>query len=250
MIRVIPCLDMKDGRVVKGVQFVSLRDIGDPVEAARAYEEAGADELVLLDIAATSEARDTAAAAVERVAGAISIPLAVGGGVRTVRDFERLFAAGAAKVSVNTAAVDRPELIQEAAEAFGSERVVVAVDAKKVDGAWHVLKAGGMVDTGVDALEWVREVERRGAGEILLTSLDRDGVQNGYDLELTRAVADAVSVPVIASGGAGNLEHFSEAVTEGGASAVLAASLFHDGDLTVGQVKDHLASRGIPVRGR
>lgn len=250
MIRVIPCLDMKDGRVVKGVQFVSLRDIGDPVQAAKAYEEAGADELVLLDIAATSEARDTATTAVERVAEAISIPLAVGGGVRTVQDFERLFAAGAAKVSVNSAAVERPELIREAVEAFGSERVIVAVDAKKVDGAWHVLKAGGMVDTGVDALEWVQEAEKMGAGEILLTSLDRDGVQNGYDLELTRAVTDAVSIPVTASGGAGKLEHFSEAVTEGGASAVLAASLFHDGDLTVGQVKDHLASCGIPVRGR
>lgn len=246
--RIIPCLDMKEGRVVKGVQFVSLRDAGDPVECAKTYEAAGADEIVLLDITATTDNRKTTVSLIEKVAGQVTIPVTVGGGIRTVGDFQTIIRAGADKVSVNSAAIDRPELLSEAAEQFGKQAVVLAIDAKKTDTGWTVLKSGGQVDTGLDVVEWAKKGESLGAGEILLTSLDRDGVQNGYDLELTKAVANAVEIPVVASGGAGKLSDFYDGIVEGHAEAVLAASLFHDGVFTVKEVKEYLWSRGIPVR--
>ena len=247
--RIIPCLDVNNGRVVKGVNFVQLRDAGDPVEIAKAYDAAGADELVFLDITASCEQRDTVVDMVRRVAANVFIPFTVGGGIRTVDDFKKLLREGADKISVNSAAIDRPELISEAADKFGSQCVVVAIDAKRrEDGGWNIYKHGGRLDTGIDAVEWAKKVEALGAGEILLTSMDCDGTKAGYDLALTRAIADAVSIPVIASGGAGTLEHFYDALTEGGADAALAASLFHYKELEICQVKDYLADRGISVR--
>ena len=247
--RIIPCLDVNKGRVVKGVNFVNLKDAGDPVEIARAYDSAGADELVFLDITASCEERDTVADMVRAVASSVFIPFTVGGGIRTVEDFKRLLREGADKISVNSAAIDRPELISEAAEKFGSQCVVVAIDARRrPEGGWNIYKHGGRLDTGLDAIEWAKKAEALGAGEILLTSMDCDGTKAGYDIELTRAVAEAVSIPVIASGGAGTLEHFYEALSEGGADAVLAASLFHYKELEISQVKDYLAEKGISVR--
>jgi cyclase len=250
--RVIPCLDVKDGRVVKGVRFVELRDAGDPVEAALAYDAQGADELVFLDITASHEDRAIMLDVVRRTAEGIYMPLTVGGGVRTVDDVRRLLRAGADKVSLNTAALERPEVIREAAERFGSQCIVVAIDARRhtEPGAvgWGVYTHGGRRPMGRDAIAWAQEAVAHGAGEILLTSMDRDGTKDGYDLELTRAVADAVTVPVIASGGAGSLEHFGEAVIEGGADAALAASLFHFGIYTIAEVKRYLADRGVAVR--
>ena len=247
--RVIPCLDVKDGRVVKGVNFVNLRDAGDPVEIAAAYDKAGADELVFLDITASSDARATVVDMVRRVAEQVFIPFTVGGGIRTVEDFKMILREGADKVAVNSAAIMNPALISEAADKFGSQCVVVAIDAKRrEDGGWNIYKHGGRLDTGIDALEWAKKVEELGAGEILLTSMDCDGTKAGYDIELTRAVADAVSIPVIASGGAGTLEHFYDALTEGGADAALAASLFHYKELEIREVKDYLAEKGISVR--
>ena len=247
--RIIPCLDVNNGRVVKGVNFVQLRDAGDPVEIAKAYDAAGADELVFLDITASCEQRDTVVDMVRCVAANVFIPFTVGGGIRTVDDFKRLLREGADKISVNSAAIDRPELISEAADKFGSQCVVVAIDAKRrEDGGWNIYKHGGRLDTGIDAIEWAKKVETLGAGEILLTSMDCDGTKAGYDLALTRAIADAVSIPVIASGGAGTLEHFYDALTEGGVDAALAASLFHYKELEISQVKDYLADKGISVR--
>lgn len=247
--RIIPCLDVNNGRVVKGVNFVQLRDAGDPVEIAKAYDAAGADELVFLDITASCEQRDTVVDMVRRVAANVFIPFTVGGGIRTVDDFKKLLREGADKISVNSAAIDRPELIGEAADKFGSQCVVVAIDAKRrEDGGWNIYKHGGRLDTGIDAIEWAKKVEALGAGEILLTSMDCDGTKAGYDLALTRAIADAVSIPVIASGGAGTLKHFYDALTKGGADAALAASLFHYKELEISQVKDYLADRGISVR--
>jgi cyclase len=248
--RIIPCLDFKDGRIVKGVHFVSLRDAGDPVENARLYDAEGADELVFLDISATIEGRATMVEAARQVAEEVSIPFAIGGGVRTVEDVRRLLEAGADKVGVNTAAVRTPELLSAAAEAFGSERIVVAVDAKQIADdppKWEVYVSGGREPTGLDAIEWAVKAVELGAGEVLLTSIDADGTLDGYDIPLTRAVAEAVSVPVIASGGAGKLAHFAEALTEGKADAALAASLFHDRVFSVGEVKAYLAEQGIPV---
>ena len=247
--RIIPCLDVRDGKVVKGVNFVDLKDAGDPVEIARAYDAAGADELGFLDITASCENRDTVTDMVRAVASSVFIPFTVGGGIRTVDDFKKLLREGADKISVNSAAIDRPQLITEAAEKFGSQCVVVAIDARRRDdGGWNIYKHGGRLDTGIDAVWWAKKVEALGAGEILLTSMDCDGTKAGYDLELTRAVADAVDIPVIASGGAGTLEHFHEAFTKGKADAVLAASLFHYKELEIGQVKDYLAEKGISVR--
>ena len=254
--RIIPCLDIQQGRVVKGVHFVNLRDAGDPVEQARVYDRAGADELVFLDITATSEARQTAAELARRVADEVFIPFTIGGGLRTLDDLRAILRAGSDKVSLNSAAVRNPELITQGAELAGSQAIVVAIDAKRnpestrsvQNPTWQVFVSGGRTATGLDALEWAREVERRGAGEILLTSMDTDGTQNGFDLELTRAVAEAVNIPVIASGGAGRLEHFLEAVTVGKAAAVLAASLFHYQQLTIAEVKAYLAQHGVPVR--
>ena len=247
--RIIPCLDVNDGRVVKGVNFVNLIDAGDPVAIAEAYDKAGADELVFLDITASSDARNTVVDMVRKVAEKVFIPFTVGGGIRTVDDFKAILREGADKVSVNSAAIMRPELISEAADKFGSQCVVVAIDAKRrVDGGWNIYKHGGRLDTGLDAIEWAKKAEALGAGEILLTSMDCDGTKAGYDLALTRAIADTVSVPVIASGGAGTLEHFYDALTEGGADAALAASLFHYKELEISQVKDYLAGRGISVR--
>ena len=247
--RIIPCLDVRDGRVVKGVNFVNIRDAGDPVELAKYYSDQGADEIVFLDITATSDARDTVADVVERTAAQVFVPLTVGGGIRTLEDFQRLLRAGADKISVNSAAVARPELISEAAERFGSQCVVLAVDARaRGDGAWEVVVAGGRKPTGMDLIEWVKKGEALGAGEILLTSMDADGTKTGFDLAMTKAVTDAVSIPVIASGGCGSLEHFAEVFEETGCDAALAASLFHFGELTVPQVKDYLNSRAIPVR--
>ncbi len=254
--RIIPCLDVKDGRVVKGINFVQLRDAGDPVEAGAAYSAAGADELVFLDITATSDARKTVAEMVRRVAENVFIPFTVGGGIRTVEDMRAILREGADKISVNSAAILRPELISEGAEKFGSQCIVVAIDARRrqkdaeadfIPG-WNVYRSGGRIDTGLDAIEWAKEAERRGAGEILLTSMDGDGTKAGYDLALTRTVANAVSIPVIASGGAGTPEHFYEALTEGRADAALAASLFHYKELEIREVKEYLAARGIPVR--
>lgn len=247
--RIIPCLDVNRGRVVKGVNFVDLKDAGDPVEIARAYDAAGADELVFLDITASCENRDTVTDMVRAVASSVFIPFTVGGGIRTVDDFKKLLREGADKISVNSAAIDRPQLITEAAEKFGSQCVVVAIDARRRDdGGWNIYKHGGRLDTGIDAVWWAKKVEALGAGEILLTSMDCDGTKAGYDMELTQTVADAVNIPVIASGGAGTLEHFYEAFTKGKADAVLAASLFHYKELEIGQVKDYLAEKGISVR--
>lgn len=248
--RIIPCLDVNGGRVVKGVNFVDLRDAGDPVEIGKAYDEAGADELVFLDITASSDARATVVDMVRRVAETVFIPFTVGGGIRTVEDFRALLREGADKISINSSAIQTPELISAAADKFGSQCVVVAIDAKRrPDGTgWNIYKNGGRIDVGIDALEWAAKVEKLGAGEILLTSMDCDGTKAGYDLELTRAVADAVSIPVIASGGAGKLEHFKEALTVGGADAALAASLFHYKELGIREVKEYLRGEGIPVR--
>ena len=248
--RIIPCLDVNNGRVVKGVNFVNLRDAGDPVEIAAAYDQAGADELVFLDITASSDARGTVVEMVRKVAEKVFIPFTVGGGIRTVEDFRAILREGADKVSVNSAAISNPQLISDAADKFGRQCVVVAIDARRrADGSgWNIFKNGGRIDTGLDAVEWARKVDALGAGEILLTSMDCDGTKAGYDLELTRTIAEAVSVPVIASGGAGRLEHFSDALTEGGADAALAASLFHYKELEIMQVKDYLAQRGVPVR--
>ena len=248
--RVIPCLDVNEGRVVKGVNFVNLIDAGDPVEVGAAYDVEGADELVFLDITASSDARDIRADMVRRVAERVFIPFTVGGGIRTVDDFRMILREGADKVAVNSAAVMNPELISEAADKFGSQCVVVAIDAKRrPDGnGWTVYKNGGRVDMGLDAVEWAAEAERRGAGELLLTSMDCDGTRDGYDIELTRQVSDTVRIPVIASGGAGTREHFYEALTEGRADAVLAASLFHFKELPIGELKTYLAERGIDVR--
>lgn len=247
--RIIPCLDIKNGRVVKGTNFVHLRDAGDPVECARAYNAQGADELVLLDITASSDARGILVDIVRQVADSVFIPFTVGGGIRTVDDFTAILRAGADKVSVNSSALKNPQLIEEAAYKFGSQCVVCAIDARRTgDGHWTAYLNGGRIDTGRDAVEWAKEAVRRGAGEILLTSMDCDGVKEGYDLELTRAVSESVGVPVIASGGAGQLSHFYDAFTEGKADAVLAASLFHFGEISIPQLKEYLAGRGIPVR--
>ena len=247
--RIIPCLDVRDGRVVKGVNFVNIRDAGDPVELAKYYSDQGADEIVFLDITATSDARDTVADVVERTAAQVFVPLTVGGGIRTLEDFQRLLRAGADKISVNSAAVARPELISEAAERFGSQCEVLAVDARsRGDGTWEVVVAGGRKPTGMDLIEWVKKGEALGAGEILLTSMDADGTKAGFDLAMTKAVTNAVSIPVIASGGCGSLAHFAEVFEETGCDAALAASLFHFGELTVPQVKEYLETRQIPVR--
>ncbi len=271
--RIIPCLDVQNGRVVKGVNFVQLRDAGDPVEQAKVYDAAGADELVFLDITATHEARRTVVELASAVAEQVFIPFTIGGGIRTVDDMRGILRAGADKISINSAAVRHPELISQGAAAFGSQAIVVAIDARKVQGSggagerrredhspftihhspfpiprWEVYVHGGRTPTGLDAVEWAREAEQRGAGEILLTSMDGDGTQNGYDIELTRAISQAVNIPVIASGGAGTLAHFAEALTIGGADAALAASLFHYQQLTIAEVKAYLAQQGIPVR--
>ncbi|WP_444660132.1 imidazole glycerol phosphate synthase subunit HisF [Caproiciproducens sp. R2] len=247
--RIIPCLDVNGGRVVKGTSFVNLRDAGDPVQAAIEYDKQGADELVLLDITASSDKRGIMLNIVSKVAEQIFIPFTVGGGIRTVDDFTALLRAGADKVSVNSAALNRPAVISEAAEKFGSQCVVCAIDAKRrKEGGWTVYQNGGRIDTGKDAVEWAVEAARLGAGEILLTSMDCDGVKNGYDLELTAAVSQSVNIPVIASGGAGKLEHFYDAFTAGKADAVLAASLFHFGEITIPELKTYLAQRGVPVR--
>jgi len=247
-VRVIPCLDVDAGRVVKGVNFVGLRDAGDPVELAARYDEAGGDEVVFLDITASSGARQTMVDVVARTAEEVFIPLTVGGGVRTVDDARRLLRAGADKVGVNTAAVARPALVGELSAEFGAQCVVVAIDAKRADGAFEVHTHGGRTPTGMDAVAWAAECQRLGAGEILLTSMDRDGTRDGFDLELTRTVVDACDIPVIASGGVGTLDHLVDGVREGGADALLAASVFHFGDLTVRQAKDHLTAAGITVR--
>jgi cyclase len=251
--RIIPCLDVNAGRVVKGVNFVSLRDAGDPVEIARRYDEEGADELTFLDITASSDARGIILHVIEAVADQVFIPLTVGGGVRKVEDVRRLLNAGADKISVNTAAVQSPQLVADATARFGSQCIVVAIDARRRDAddpgqGWQVFTHGGRTPTGLDALDWARRVQALGAGEILLTSMDRDGTRAGFDLELTRAVADAVTIPVIASGGVGTLDHLAEGVLQGRADAVLAASIFHFGEFTVRHAKQHLAARGIAMR--
>ncbi len=248
--RIIPCLDVNNGRVVKGVNFVNLREAGDPVEIAAAYDKAGADELVFLDITATSDGRNTVVDMVRRVAEKVFIPFTVGGGIRTVEDFKVLLREGADKISINSSAINRPELISEAADKFGSQCVVVAIDARKrEDGSgWNVYKNGGRIDVGIDAVEWAKKADELGAGEILLTSMDCDGTKAGYDIELTRQIAQNVSIPVIASGGAGTKEHFYEALTGGMADAALAASLFHYKELEIKEVKDYLAGRGVSVR--
>ena len=246
--RIIPCLDVKDGRVVKGVQFVDLRDAGDPVEAALAYDAQGADELVFLDITASHEGRQVMLDVVRRTAEGVYMPLTVGGGIRAVEDVRMLLRAGADKVSLNTAALERPSLIREAAERFGSQCIVVAIDARREGDHWGVYTHGGRRPTGRDAVVWAREATGLGAGEILLTSMDRDGTKDGYDLELTRAIAESVSVPVIASGGAGTLEHLWEGLVEGTADAALAASIFHFGLHTIAEAKTYLRERGVPVR--
>lgn len=247
-VRVIPCLDVKDGRVVKGVNFVDLRDAGDPVEAAIAYDAAGADELTFLDITASHENRDTIFDVVQRTAEACFMPLTVGGGVRTVEDIRKLLTCGADKVSINTAAVNRRDFVKEAAEKFGDQCIVVAIDAKKVGDKWEIFTHGGRNATGLDAIEYAREVVSLGAGEILLTSMDRDGTKKGYDIPLTRAIADAVSVPVIASGGVGNLDHMVAGIRDGHATAVLAASIFHFGEHSVREAKNYMAKAGLPMR--
>lgn len=247
--RIIPCLDVRNGRVVKGINFEGIKDVGDPVECAAMYDKQGADEIVFLDITATHEQRKTIVDVVSRTAKQVFVPLTVGGGIRTVEDFRDILRAGADKVSVNSAAVNRPELISEAADIFGSQCVVVAIDAKRNDeGGFNVVINGGRIDTGLDAVEWAKRVNELGAGEILLTSMDTDGTKNGFDLPLLQAVTEVVDIPVIASGGCGKLEHFSEVFEQTGADAALAASLFHYRELTVGEVKQHLAERGISVR--
>lgn len=246
--RIISCLDVKQGRVVKGINFVNLRDAGDPVEQAVVYDREGADELVFLDITATHEGRDTMLDVVRRVADTIFIPFSVGGGLRTVEDMRATLLAGADKIGINSAAVHTPQLITEGAERFGSQCIVVAIDARWNGTYYEVFVSGGRTPTGLDAIKWAKEVEARGAGEILLTSMDCDGTQDGYEIRLTRSICDAVSIPVIASGGAGELAHFHEALTAGGADAALAASLFHFRQLSVGQVKAYLHERGVPVR--
>lgn len=248
--RVIPCLDVKDGRVVKGVNFVNFRDAGDPAEVAAAYDAAGADEVVFLDITASADSRATQLSWVREVASRVFIPFTVGGGIRTVDDFKAILREGADKISINSAAIMNPQLISDAAEKFGSQCVVVAIDAKKrADGeGWTIYKNGGRIDMGIDAVEWAVQAERMGAGEILLTSMDGDGTKEGYDIPLTRAIASSVSIPVIASGGAGKCEHFYDALTEGQAEAVLAASLFHYKELEIREVKEYLRGRGISVR--
>ncbi len=248
--RIIPCLDVNNGRVVKGVNFVNLRDAGDPVEIAAAYDRAGADELVFLDITASSDNRRTVVDMVRKVAETVFIPFTVGGGIRTVEDFRMLLREGADKISINSSAIDNPRFISDAADKFGRQCVVVAIDARRrADGkGWNIYKHGGRVDVGIDALEWAMEADRLGAGEILLTSMDCDGTRNGYDNELTSLIASHVSVPVIASGGAGNKEHFYDALTKGGADAVLAASLFHYKELEIRDLKEYLSERGIAVR--
>ena len=248
--RIIPCLDVKDGRVVKGVNFVNLRDAGDPVEIAAAYDLAGADEIVFLDITASSDARKTVVDLVRRVAENVFIPFTVGGGIRSVEDFKILLREGADKISINSSAIVRPELITEAADKFGSQCVVVAIDARRrEDGSgWNVFKNGGRIDTGIDALEWAEKVNRMGAGEILLTSMDCDGTKSGYDIELTSQVAEIVSVPVIASGGAGTKDHFYDALTKGKADAALAASLFHYKELEIRELKEYLRNRDVSIR--
>lgn len=246
--RIIPCLDVKDGRVVKGVNFVNLRDAGDPVEQAMIYDRAGADELVFLDIGASHEGRETVLDMVRKVADSIFIPFAVGGGIRTIENIRETLLAGADKVSINSAAIKNPALINQGAWAFGSQCIVVAIDPKMVDGRWIVHINGGRVPTEREAVEWAKEVEERGAGEILLTSMDRDGTKSGYDLEMLETVADAVSIPVIASGGAGAKEHFKDALTVGKADAALAASLFHYNELSIGDLKHYLADEQVPVR--
>ena len=249
-VRIIPCLDVNNGRVVKGVNFVNLIDAGDPVEIATAYDKAGADEVVFLDITASCDGRRTVVNLVRRVAKQLFIPFTVGGGIRSIDDFKEILREGADKVAVNSAAIRRPELIREAAEKFGSQCVVVAIDAKRQSDnkKWNIFLNGGRVDTGIDAVEWAKKAEKLGAGEILLTSMDCDGTKSGYDIELTRAVSEAVSIPVIASGGAGKLEHFKNVLLEGKADAVLAASLFHFKELEIKEVKEYLDKAGIPVR--
>ena len=251
--RIIPCLDVDNGRVVKGVKFVDIRDAGDPVEVARRYDQEGADEITFLDITASSDNRETIVHVVERVAEEVFIPLTVGGGIRTVADVQRMLNAGADKVAINTAAVFNPEFVKEASERVGSQCIVVAIDAKKVSAEgepsrWEIFTHGGRKETGLDAIEWAKKMADYGAGEILLTSMDRDGTKIGFDLELTRAIAEAVPVPVIASGGVGNLDHLAEGVLEGKADAVLAASIFHFAEYTVGEAKQKMAERGIEVR--
>lgn len=248
--RIIPCLDLKDGRVVKGVNFVGLRDAGDPVEAAKTYNDAGADEIVFLDITASADGRKTKLDVISRASEQVFIPLTVGGGIASVEDFSVLLSCGADKIAINSAAIDNPRLISDAASRFGSQCVVVAVDAKADGrGGWSVYKHGGRTDTGLDALEWIARAEKLGAGEILLTSMDRDGTKAGYDVPLNRAASELVNIPVIASGGAGTKEHFFEILKEGKADAALAASLFHFGELRIKDLKKYLSERGIPVRG-
>ncbi|MEG0961610.1 MAG: imidazole glycerol phosphate synthase subunit HisF [Lachnospiraceae bacterium] len=248
--RIIPCLDVHNGRVVKGVNFVNLRDAGNPVEVAAAYDKAGADEVVFLDITASSDARNTVIDMVRKVAETVFIPFTVGGGIRTIEDFKVLLRGGADKISINSSAINTPGLIQEAADKFGSQCVVVAIDARKrEDGSgWNVYKNGGRIDTGLDVLKWAEKVSQLGAGEILLTSMDCDGTKAGYDIALTKAIAQAVPIPVIASGGAGTMEHFYEALTEGGADAALAASLFHYKELEIMELKGYLAKKGVSIR--
>ncbi len=247
--RIIPCLDVKDGRVVKGINFVNLKDAGDPVSVAKAYDKAGADEVVFLDITASSDNRETVVDMVRTVAANVFIPFTVGGGIRTVDDFKLLLREGADKISINSSAIDNPKLISDAAKQFGSQCVVVAIDAKRrEDGGWNIYKHGGRIDCGIDAVKWAIEAEERGAGEILLTSMDSDGTKAGYDIELTKAISDAVSIPVIASGGAGTMEHFLEALTTGGAEAALAASLFHYKELEINTLKEFLKDNGVPIR--
>jgi cyclase len=253
--RIIPCLDVENGRVVKGVQFVDIRDAGDPVEVARRYNEQGADEITFLDITASHEGRDTTVKTVEKMASEVFIPLTVGGGIRECDDIRRMLNAGADKVGINTAAIFNPDFVKQAAERFGSQCIVVAIDAKQVEaasensrGRWEIFTHGGRKPTGIDAVEWAVKMTDFGAGEILLTSMDQDGVKNGFDLGLTRSITDAVSVPVIASGGVGNLQHLVEGVTEGHADAVLAASIFHFGEYSVGEAKQYMAERGIEMR--
>ena len=248
--RIIPCLDVNNGRVVKGINFVNLRDAGDPVEVAAAYDKAGADEVVFLDITATSDARETVVDMVRKVAEKVFIPFTVGGGIRTVEDFKVLLREGADKISINSSAINNSRLISDAADKFGSQCVVVAIDARKrADGSgWNIYKNGGRIDVGMDAVEWAMQADRLGAGEILLTSMDCDGTKAGYDIELTRQIAENVSIPVIASGGAGTKEHFYEALTDGKADAALAASLFHYKELEIMDLKNYLADKGVPVR--
>ena len=247
--RIIPCLDVRDGKVVKGINFVGIREVGDPVELAKQYSDANADEIVFLDITASHEGRSTMLDVVRRTAEVVFVPLTVGGGIRTIEDVRDTLRAGSDKVGINSAAVRNPELINEAAEMFGRQCIVAAVDAKRVeDGSWHVVINGGRIDTGKDLLAWVRELEERGAGEILLTSMDADGTKAGYDIEMTRAVCDIVNIPVIASGGAGSVDDFADVFEETGCDAALAASLFHYGELSIGEVKDAMRARGIPAR--